>query len=252
MGFDKPDLGFVVHLGAPPSPIAYYQQVGRAGRGVDRATVLLLPGREDAEVWRYFGSLSFPDEEQVRQTLDVLPPAPDSLSTAAIESRVPLARGRLEAMLKVLDVDGAVQRVRGGWAATGRAWHYDAERYARVARARRDEQDAMLAYQGATGCRLRFLREQLDDTAAGDCGRCDNCGGVSVDIRVSEAGTHAATQRLRRPGVTVEPRRMWPSAMASLGVDVKGRIAADEQAQPGRAVARPGEPPASPRGRPRG
>jgi ATP-dependent DNA helicase RecQ len=238
MGFDKPDLGFVVHLGAPPSPIAYYQQVGRAGRGVDRATVVLLPGHEDAEVWRYFGSLSFPDEEHVRQTLHVLDEAPGSLSTAAIESRVQLARGRLEAMLKVLDVDGAVRRVRGGWTSTGRPWHYDAERYARVARTRREEQDAMLAYQETTGCRLRFLREQLDDPSARDCGRCDNCGGLELDARVSDAGAEAATQRLRRPGVTIEPRRMWPSAMGSLDVDAKGRIPAGEQAAPGRAVAR--------------
>ena len=238
MGFDKPDLGFVVHLGAPPSPIAYYQQVGRAGRGVERATVLLLPGREDAEVWRYFGSLSFPDEEHVRQTLEVLDSVPGSLSTAAIESRVPLGRGRLEAMLKVLDVDGAVRRVRGGWAATGQPWHYDAERYARVDRTRREEQDAMLAYQDTAGCRLRFLREQLDDPTADDCGRCDNCGGLQIDATVSETGAQAAADRLRRPGVTIEPRRMWPSAMTSLGIDVKGRIAPDEQAEPGRAVAR--------------
>ena len=72
MGFDKPDLGFVVHLGAPQSPIAYYQQIGRAGRAVDRADVILLPGREDADIWAYFGSLAFPAEPLVRRTLAVL------------------------------------------------------------------------------------------------------------------------------------------------------------------------------------
>src|SRR5262249_38781357 len=69
MGFDKPDLGFVVHLGAPQSPIAYYQQIGRAGRGVDRAEVILLPGEQDADIWAYFGSLAFPPEAMVRRTL---------------------------------------------------------------------------------------------------------------------------------------------------------------------------------------
>ena len=119
MGFDKPDLGFVVHLGAPQSPIAYYQQIGRAGRGVDHADVILLPGREDADIWAYFGSLAFPAEGVVRRTLSVLAEAGRPLSTAALETRVDLSRSRLEMMLKVLDVDGAVRRVTGGWAATG-------------------------------------------------------------------------------------------------------------------------------------
>ena len=121
MGFDKPDLGFVVHLGAPNSPIAYYQQVGRAGRGVDHAEVLLLPGAEDRAIWQYFASLAFPPEQQVRQTLDALDAAGRPLSTAALEPRVDLRRSRLETMLKVLDVDGAVRRVKGGWESTGRS-----------------------------------------------------------------------------------------------------------------------------------
>ena len=130
MGFDKPDLGFIVHLGAPQSPIAYYQQIGRAGRGVDRADVILLPGREDADIWAYFASLAFPPEPVVRATLAVLADAGRPLSTAALETRVDLTRSRLEMMLKVLDVDGAVRRVSGGWTATGQDWAYDADRYA--------------------------------------------------------------------------------------------------------------------------
>lgn len=113
MGFDKPDLGFVVHLGSPSSPIAYYQQVGRAGRGVDHADVLLLPGKEDEAIWAYFASVGFPPEEQVRRTLDVLEQAGRPLSLPALEPLVDLRRSRLETMLKVLDVDGAVKRVKG-------------------------------------------------------------------------------------------------------------------------------------------
>ena len=147
MGFDKPDLGFVVHLGAPPSPIAYYQQVGRAGRGVDGAEVLLLPGTEDEAIWRYFASLAFPPEDQVRAG----PRCRRSASAAAVDRRR-WSRGSTCAapgwrlMLKVLDVDGAVRRVKGGWVATGRPWTYDAERYARVAGERRAEQQAMRDY----------------------------------------------------------------------------------------------------------
>src|SRR5207249_6365076 len=177
MGFDKPDLGFVVHLGAPSSPIAYYQQVGRAGRGVRRAEVILLPGEEDREIWSYFGSLAFPDEQRVTQVLNALAYADRPLSTMALEPAVELSRSRLEMVLKVLDVDGAVRRVRGGWEATGEDWHYDRERYHRVSRARQAEQTAMLEYQATTGCRMEFLRRQLDDPYAESCGRCDNCTG---------------------------------------------------------------------------
>ena len=144
MGFDKPDLGFVVHLGAPSSPVAYYQQIGRAGRAVQRAEVVLLPGAEDRDIWAYFASLAFPPEPLVRRTLEVLSDRP--LSTAAIETRVDLSRTRLEMLLKVLDSDGAVQRVKGGWVATGQPWVYDAERHRRIATAREAEQAAMLAY----------------------------------------------------------------------------------------------------------
>ena len=84
MGYDKPDLGFIVHLGAPQSPVAYYQQIGRAGRGVRRADVVLLPGREDRDIWAYFGSLAFPAERVVRAVLGALESAGRTLSTAAL------------------------------------------------------------------------------------------------------------------------------------------------------------------------
>ena len=118
MGFDA-RLGFVVNLGAPSSPVAYYQQVGRAGRGTDLAQVVLMPAQEDRDIWRYFASLAFPPEQHVRTTLRVLAEAGAPMSTAALETYVDLSRTRLETMLKVLDVDGAVVRVRGGWTATG-------------------------------------------------------------------------------------------------------------------------------------
>ena len=211
MGFDKPDLGFVVHLGAPQSPIAYYQQIGRAGRGVGRAEVILLPGREDADIWAYFGSLAFPPEGVVRGTLAALAEAGRPLSTAALEARVNLSRGRLEMMLKVLDVDGAVRRVSGGWAATGRDWAYDADRYARVAAERSREQRAMLGYIETGDCRMEYLRRELDDPAAASCGRCDNCTQRFWPDQVPQAVAAAARERLLRPGVQVRPRKMWPA-----------------------------------------
>ena len=245
MGFDKPDLGFVVHVGAPPSPIAYYQQVGRAGRATARADVFLLPGTDDGAVWSWFADQAFPDEAAVRTTLDVLADDGGVLSTPALESRVDLRRSRLESMLKVLDVDGAVRRVRGGWASTGEPWSYDAERYARVAATREAEQRAMLAYAGRIdghgGCRMAFLRAQLDDpelTPGWTCGRCDGCGASFPDVAPAGAAVEAARAATRVPGVEVVPRRQWPTGMTTLGVDVSGRIPPELQAEAGRAVAR--------------
>ncbi len=238
MGFDKPDLGFVVHLGAPASPIAYYQQVGRAGRAVAEADVLVLPGVEDTAIWRYFASLAFPPAEQVRATLAVLEESGRPLSTAALEPRVELRRSRLEMMLKVLDVDGAVRRVSGGWLATGQEWRYDSERLARVAKAREDEQQAMLGYLSTPGCRLEYLRVCLDDPEAAPCGRCDRCVGARYPQDVSPAALDAARAFLGRPGVEIAPRKMWPTGLAAVGIPLTGKIKPTEQTEPGRAVAR--------------
>ncbi|EMF30706.1 RecQ family ATP-dependent DNA helicase [Streptomyces pseudogriseolus] len=238
MGFDKPDLGFVVHLGSPSSPISYYQQVGRAGRGVRHAEVLLLPGKEDEAIWEYFASLAFPPEETVRRTLDVLARAERPLSLPALEPLVELRRSRLETMLKVLDVDGAVRRVKGGWTATGQPWTYDAERYAWVARQRAAEQQAMRDYVSTTECRMEFLQRQLDDEGAKPCGRCDNCAGARYTAEASAVALDAARADLGRAGVEVEPRRMWPTGLPAIGVDLKGRIPAGEQAAQGRALGR--------------
>ncbi len=235
MGFDA-TLGFVVNLGAPASPVAYYQQVGRAGRGTDQASVVLLPAIEDRDIWHYFASLAFPREEQVRLTLAVLADAGRPLSTANLETHVELSRTRLETMLKVLDVDGACRRVRGGWEATGQEWVYDAERYQRVAAAREREQQAMLDYLRTDRCRMWFLRDQLDDPEAADCGRCDNCGGLDLATDLSGEAVEAAAARLSRPGVVIEPRKMWPTALTELGIDLKGKIA--DPPSEGRAVAR--------------
>lgn len=236
MGFDKPDLGFVLHLGAPSSPVAYYQQVGRAGRASESADVLLLPGTEDRDIWHYFATASMPDKERAERVIGALGDAP--ISTPALEAMVDIRRTPLELLLKVLDVDGAVRRVQGGWIATGEPWTYDAERYERIAAERLAEQQHMIDYEQTDGCRMEFLQRSLDDDTAAPCGRCDNCAGGWFPREIGAAASTQAAESLDRVGVPIEPRRAWPTGADRLSVPVKGRIAAAEQAGEGRALAR--------------
>jgi ATP-dependent DNA helicase RecQ len=170
--------------------------------------------------------------------LGALDSAGRTLSTAALEPMVDLSRSRLDMVLKVLDVDGAVQRVRGGWQATGNEWYYDADRYQRIEKARAVESQTMLDYQSTSGCRMEFLLRQLDDAHAAPCGRCDNCTGRRWSTDVSAATTEAAQERLRRPGVDLAPRKQWPTGMSALQVPLSGKIGAAEAALDGRALAR--------------
>ncbi|MCU1402141.1 MAG: recombinase RecQ [Microbacteriaceae bacterium] len=242
MGFDKPDLGFVLHLGAPSSPVAYYQQVGRAGRATENADVLLLPGPEDQAIWNYFATASMPDEARAQAVIGALGDAP--ISTPALEAMVNLRRTPLELLLKVLDVDGAVRKVRGGWVATGRPWSYDRERYGRIAAERIAEQQHMIEYETTGGCRMEYLQRSLDDDTALPCGRCDNCAGAWYPSDVPTDAAQTALSSLDRVGVLLEPRAQWPTGADRLGVSddrggqVKGRIAEGERMLEGRALAR--------------
>jgi len=167
MGYDKPDLGFCVHVGSPDSPVGYYQQVGRAGRALDEAVGVLVPAAEsDPRIWEYFATATIPDADAARRVLALLPtadPPTEGMTVPAIEAETGLRRGRLEALLKTLRVDGAVDRVASGWAGTGREWRYDAAKYDRIIAARRVEAD--LACLG--GSTLLRAAADRDHPAAG-------------------------------------------------------------------------------------
>ena len=201
--------------------------------------MLLLPGVEDEAIWQYFATSSMPSRhkaEAVLQALDANGGAP--LSTPALEARVDLRRSPLELLLKVLDVDGAVRRVTGGWLATGQPWVYDSDRYERIGAARINEQNAMLDYERITGCRMEFLQRSLDDDTAVPCGRCDNCTAPWYPTEVQADAASTAASALDRVGVALEPRAQWPTGADRLGVTAKGRIDPGDRVLPGRSLAR--------------
>jgi ATP-dependent DNA helicase RecQ len=235
MGYDKPDLGFVVHYQAPGSVISYYQQVGRAGRALDRAEVVLLRGAEDRRIQDFFIQQAFPPRELVGRVLDRLDG--DGATARELMAEVNLGRGRVDALLKVLDVEGAVQRDGSRWSRVeGSGWRYDGERYARVTALRRREQEAMAAFGADGRCLMRALQEELDDPDPIDCGRCAICAGPRYAGPLDPVLVREAALLLRSRPIALEPKKMAPDETGSMR-----KIPEDVRAEEGRALARLGD-----------
>src|SRR4051812_41701926 len=238
MGYDKPDLGFVVHYQAPGSVIAYYQQVGRAGRGIDRAEVVLLRGAEDRRIQDFFIEQAFPRREIVDRVLEHLEAVGhDGAMTQELMAQVNLGRSRIEGLMKVLDVEGAVDRNGSRWIAQPEtSWTYDGERYARITELRRHEQAAMAAFGTDGRCLMRALQEELDDPGPQDCGRCSVCVGPRFDgppdaILVRDAALH-----LRSRPMVLDVKKMAPDGDGRMR-----KIPEAVRAEEGRALARLGD-----------
>ncbi len=237
MGYDKPDLGFVVHVGSPPSPVSYYQQVGRAGRGIDHALVSLLPSEADSGVWDYFATATIPDPGQVRRLLDALDalPSDEAANVTSLEAETGLRRGRVDLMLKQLAVDGAVDRTPAGWRRTQQDWVFDGDHYASIVATRQREADIMRRYTRAESCLMQLLQEALDDPTAEPCGRCSVClGGLPslLSAHPSAEVVASVSRRLRGETHVLEPRKMWPGGEFG----TRGRIPADLMAETGRTL----------------
>ncbi len=221
MGFDKPDLGFVVHYQRPGSAIAYYQQVGRAGRAVERAYGILLSGREDDEIADYFLRTAFPPADRMRELLAALDGV-ESASIGRFQRAVNLTRGQLDQALKQLELDGALTKTGGRWSRTALDWEPDEERIERVTATRRAELEQMRAYVTTKECRMAFLTGLLDDPATAICGRCANDVGKGMVHTVDPERTRAAIDFLRRSLRPIEPRKRWVEGATGVGADGGG------------------------------
>ncbi|MCP3976143.1 MAG: RecQ family ATP-dependent DNA helicase [bacterium] len=212
MGYDNPKIEFVIHYQTPGSPVAYYQQVGRAGRAVDKSVGVALSGHEDTDIQDWFINTAFPPEQATTATLDALGNA-GGMRLMDLEQVVNLRRGRLDAMLKILEVEGAVYREGSSWYRSARPWTYPTERIESVIEARRAEQAAMAEYVSTGNCLMEFLRHQLGDPAAAPCGRCANCTGNTYPTEVDPELVESALRGLRSEVIEILPRRQAPAGL---------------------------------------
>ena len=212
MGFDKPDLCFVVHYQRPGSAVAYYQQIGRAGRGVDQARVVLLTGQEDDEIQEHFIRNAFPGFDAMRLIVATLEEG-DGRSIDGLLARLNLSYAQVEQCLRLLEVDGMVQREGRRYRRTAEAWTPDRERVRRVTALRREELRHMQGLVSAPGCLMQMVVRELDDARPGRCGRCAGCGGAVVPDSIDPALVAEAVACLRGQAPRIEPRVSWPSGM---------------------------------------
>ena len=249
MGYDKPDLTFVVHYQTPGNVVAYYQQVGRAGRAIPDAYGVLLSGEEEDDINEYFRDSAFPPEWQVNRILEALDAADEGMKVREIERAVNLRQSQIEKVLKLLVVEpqSPVMRIEGAWYRTPNPFQLDLQRIEHLTRQRESEWGQMKQYLANERCLMAFLADALDDANPTACGRCAVCLGQPVLPTVVQRATLIEAQRfVRHSEMLLELKKQWdmdalPNYRAAFGW-AKQNIPQHLRGEDGRVLSRWGEP----------
>lgn len=178
MGYDKEDISFIIHYYTPKSVIEHYQQIGRAGRGIDQAVcILLYGGKEENSINEYFIYNSFPKQEYIDYVLDFLNQN-NEVKKSTLEKEMNVKTATLDQILKLLMIEGFITKdSKGRYYRTLKPYNSQKDYYDSVIQMKLRDYQELLDFQQTNDCQMAYLTRALDDPHSRKCGKCSTCVG---------------------------------------------------------------------------